>query len=114
MVGGLGALLGLLGLLIPMVTGLIFDRIVPGAERSLLAQVILVLLSAYLGALLFDLAQGFALVRLQTRLDAECEAGSGIGCCACRCRSSASTRRASWLRAWTASPASGSRWPARP
>ena len=75
MVGILGALLGLMGLLIPMVTGLIFDRIVPGAERSLLAQIILVLLSAYLGALLFDLAQGFALVRLQTRLDAECEAG---------------------------------------
>ncbi len=74
-VGIIGALVGLLGLLIPLVTGLIFDRIVPGAERGLLAQIVLVLLSAYLGGLLFNLAQGFALVRLQTRLDAECEAG---------------------------------------
>jgi NHLM bacteriocin system ABC transporter ATP-binding protein len=73
-VGVVGLLVGLLGLLIPMVTGIVFDRIVPGAERPLLLQIALVLLAVYLGSSLFDVAQGLALVRMQTRLDAGIEA----------------------------------------
>jgi NHLM bacteriocin system ABC transporter ATP-binding protein len=69
-----GLLIGLVGLLIPLVTGVVFDRIVPGAERTLLVQVVMVLFAAYVGASLFDLARGLALVRLQTRLDAGLEA----------------------------------------
>jgi ATP-binding cassette subfamily C protein len=73
-VAGLGLLLGLLGLLIPLVTGVIFDRIVPGAERSLLLQLVLVLGAIFLGASLFELGQGLARVRVETRLDAGMEA----------------------------------------
>jgi NHLM bacteriocin system ABC transporter ATP-binding protein len=69
-----GLLVGLLGLLIPIVTGVVFDRIVPGAERSLLTQIVLALLAAYGGSCLFDVAQGFALVRVETRLNAGMEA----------------------------------------
>jgi NHLM bacteriocin system ABC transporter ATP-binding protein len=69
-----GLLVGALGLLLPMVTGVVFDRIVPGAERGLLAQIVLVLFAVYLGASLFDVARGLALVRVQTRLDAGLEA----------------------------------------
>jgi ATP-binding cassette subfamily C protein len=73
-VGAVGLLVGLVGLLIPLVTGVVFDRIVPGAERTLLAQIILVLFAVYLGASLFDVARGLALVRVQTRLDTGLEA----------------------------------------
>ncbi len=73
-VAAVGLLVGLLGLLIPLVTGLVFDRIVPGAERGLLAQVVMVLLAVYFGSSLFDIAQGLALVRIQTRLDTGLEA----------------------------------------
>ena len=73
-----GLLVGLIGLLIPMVTGVVFDRIVPGAERTLLAQIVLVLFAVYLGASLFDVARGFALVRVQTRLDTGA-GGRGLG-----------------------------------
>jgi NHLM bacteriocin system ABC transporter ATP-binding protein len=69
-----GLLVGLVGLLIPLVTGVVFDRVVPGAERTLLVQIVMVLFAAYLGASLFDVARGLALVRLQTRLDAGLEA----------------------------------------
>ncbi|HXI57351.1 MAG TPA: NHLP bacteriocin export ABC transporter permease/ATPase subunit, partial [Polyangia bacterium] len=74
MVIGVGLLVGLLGLLIPLVTGVVFDRVVPGAERTLLVQIVLVLFAVYLGASLFDVARGLALVRVQTRLDAGVEA----------------------------------------
>ena len=70
----IGLLVGALGLLIPMVTGVVFDRIVPGAERTLLTQIVLVLFAVYLGASLFDVARGLALVRVQTRLDTNLEA----------------------------------------
>jgi ATP-binding cassette subfamily C protein len=73
-VGVVGLLVGLIGLLIPVVTGVIFDRIVPGAERTLLAQIILVLFAVYFGACLFDVARGLALVRVQIRLDTGLEA----------------------------------------
>lgn len=68
-----GLLVGLLGLSVPLLTGLVFDRIVPGAERSLLAQLVLLLLAAYLGSGLFDVAQGLALTRLHTRAHLEAE-----------------------------------------
>jgi NHLM bacteriocin system ABC transporter ATP-binding protein len=68
---GLGG--GLLGTLVPLLTGQVFDRIIPGAERGLLIQLILVLLGIYGGSFLFDVARGLALVRVQTRMDATLE-----------------------------------------
>lgn len=71
----IGLLVGGLGTLVPLLTGQIFDRIIPGAERGLLVQLMLVLVSVYAGSWLFDVARAFALVRAQTRMDATLEAG---------------------------------------
>ncbi len=70
-----GALTGSLGTLVPLLTGQVFDRIIPGAERGLLEQLTLVLLAVLAGRVLFDLARGLALVRAQTLMDIRLEAG---------------------------------------
>ncbi|HSO32473.1 MAG TPA: NHLP bacteriocin export ABC transporter permease/ATPase subunit [Labilithrix sp.] len=70
---GLG--LSSLTTLIPLLTGYVFDSIIPGAERALLVQLTLVLALVYIGQGLFDLARGLMLVRGQTRMDATLEAG---------------------------------------
>jgi NHLM bacteriocin system ABC transporter ATP-binding protein len=75
LVAVVGTITGLLGTLVPLLTGLIFDRIIPGAERGLLKQVTLVLLSVFAGQVLFDLSRGLALVRAQTLMDTRLEAG---------------------------------------
>jgi NHLM bacteriocin system ABC transporter ATP-binding protein len=71
----LGMVMGSLGTLVPLLTGQVFDRIIPGAERGLLRQLTLVLLAVFGGQLLFDLARGLALVRAQTLMDTRLEAG---------------------------------------
>jgi len=70
----IGMLTGSVGMLIPLLTGQIFDRIIPGAERPLLRQFTLVLFTVYGSIALFDIARGFCLVRAQTRMDATLEA----------------------------------------
>ncbi len=66
--------LGSLTTLIPLLTGQVFDTIIPGAERGLLLQLSMVLFFVYLGQGLFDVARGLALVRAQTRMDVTLEA----------------------------------------
>ncbi len=71
---GVGLATGLVGTLVPLLTGQVFDRIIPGAERGLLVQLTLVLLAVYASSSLFDVARALALVRVQTRMDATLEA----------------------------------------
>jgi ATP-binding cassette subfamily C protein len=61
--------------LIPLLTGEVFDTLIPGSERALLVQLAVVLGLVYIGQGLFDLARGLTLVRAQTRMDATLEAG---------------------------------------
>jgi ATP-binding cassette subfamily C protein len=70
-----GMATGSVSMVIPLLTGLVFDRIIPGAERRLLWDLSLVLVAVYAGLFLFDLARGLVLVRAQTRMDATLEAG---------------------------------------
>jgi len=70
-----GTAMGSLGTLVPLLTGQIFDRIIPGAERGLLRELTMVLLAVFGGQLLFDLARGLDLVRAQTLMDTRLEAG---------------------------------------
>jgi NHLM bacteriocin system ABC transporter ATP-binding protein len=70
-----GMATGSIATLIPLLTGLVFDRIIPGAERGLLWHLALVLLAVYSALLLFDVARGLMLVRAQTRMDTTLEAG---------------------------------------
>jgi NHLM bacteriocin system ABC transporter ATP-binding protein len=70
----IGMVTGSVGMLIPLLTGQIFDRIIPGAERPLLREFTLVLFTVYATLALFDVARGLCLVRAQTRMDATLEA----------------------------------------
>jgi NHLM bacteriocin system ABC transporter ATP-binding protein len=73
---GIGLIAGFLATGMPLLTGEVFDRIIPGAERNLLWQLMAVLVAIFSASWLFDLARGFAMVRAQTRMDASLEAGT--------------------------------------
>jgi NHLM bacteriocin system ABC transporter ATP-binding protein len=74
MVLGLGLLSGLLGLVVPLATGRIFDDVIPGADRPLLYQLLLALLAIGLGQSLFGITRGFALQRIEVRMSASMQA----------------------------------------
>jgi len=65
---GVGA--ALLGLIAPVVTGILFDTVIPGADRPQVWQIVVLLLVVSISISLFQLAQGFALLRLEARMDA--------------------------------------------
>jgi NHLM bacteriocin system ABC transporter ATP-binding protein len=65
---------GLLALTAPFVTGVVFDSIIPNAQRpELLAVAAMLLVAAVVGAL-FNMARGFAVLRLQGRLSISLQA----------------------------------------
>lgn len=66
----MGAAGGILGLVPPIVTGIIFNRIIPGADRIQLLHFIIALLVCALASALFQLVRGFAVLRIETKLDA--------------------------------------------
>lgn len=69
MVGVLGTTVGLIGLATPVVTGVIFDSIIPEAARSQMAQIFLILLALAFSSSFFELAKGFSLVRIQGKVN---------------------------------------------
>jgi len=70
----MGAAVGLLGMALPVVTGVVFDSIIPGADRSQLRVVTLLLIVAALCGSVFQVVQSFALRRLEARMDATLQA----------------------------------------
>jgi NHLM bacteriocin system ABC transporter ATP-binding protein len=56
----------LLGMLVPQATALLIDNAIPDANQKLLWQIALGLAAAAFGGMLFQLAQGFAILRLET------------------------------------------------
>ncbi|MEH2084214.1 MAG: NHLP bacteriocin export ABC transporter permease/ATPase subunit [Nostoc sp.] len=64
----------LLGMLTPHATAILIDNAIPDSDRGLLLQVGLGLLVAAFGMALFRLAQGFALLRVETISDASTQA----------------------------------------
>ena len=64
----------LLALLTPFATGIIFDRFIPGSERGALAQMCFFLLIAAIASAMLSLARGYAVLRLQGRVDATLQA----------------------------------------
>ncbi|MBD2342603.1 NHLP bacteriocin export ABC transporter permease/ATPase subunit [Anabaena subtropica] len=70
-----GIFITLLGMITPYATSIIIDNAIPDSDRSLLLQIGLGLLVAALGTGLFQLAQGFALLRMETSGDASTQAG---------------------------------------
>lgn len=69
MVGVLGTMVGLIGLATPVVTGVIFDSIIPEAARSQMGQIFLILLALAFSTSFFELAKGFSLVRIQGKVN---------------------------------------------
>lgn len=69
MVVAMGVAIGLIGLATPLATGVLFDSVIPGAERDQLLQLGLALLAAAFGSSLFEAARGFAALRAEGRLD---------------------------------------------
>jgi ATP-binding cassette subfamily C protein len=70
----MGVLGGVLGLVMPLATGFLFDAIIPGAERFQLLQFCLGLLVATFAGALFQVVRGLAVLRLRGRLGAALEA----------------------------------------
>lgn len=60
---------GLLATVTPLVTGILFDSVIPSAARTQLLQLGLALLVSSLAAGLFQLTQNIALLRMEGRLD---------------------------------------------
>ena len=56
----------ILGMVVPQTTAILIDHAIPNSEQKLLLQLGLGLLAASLGSAIFQLAQGFAIVRWQT------------------------------------------------
>jgi len=71
----LGLASGLIGLLTPLATGLIFGRLIPGLEWNQLGIIVLALGVSALAATLFEFTQSIAVLRLEIRMDSAVEAG---------------------------------------
>ncbi|MBW2557690.1 MAG: NHLP bacteriocin export ABC transporter permease/ATPase subunit [Deltaproteobacteria bacterium] len=70
----MGVLGALLGLLIPIMTGIIFDRVIPEASRGQLMQISLVLATAAVAMLMFDVTKSIALLRIVGKTDSSIQA----------------------------------------
>lgn len=64
----------LLGMITPQATAILIDSAIPDADRGLLIQIALALLATAFGSTLFQLAQGFAIMRVETFADASTQA----------------------------------------
>ena len=65
----MGFLGSTLGLLIPILSAQIFDSVIPNADKYQLYFIAIALFSMALGAMSFDMVKGFALLRVQGRMD---------------------------------------------
>jgi ATP-binding cassette subfamily C protein len=66
---------GLLALVTPIATGIIFDAIIPSAERQQLVQLTAILAVMAIGSALFQMTRGFAVLRLEAKMGASVQAG---------------------------------------
>ncbi len=69
-----GIAVTLLGMLTPYATAILIDNAIPDSDRGLLLQVGLGLFAAAIGTALFQLAQGFAILRMEMAGDASTQA----------------------------------------
>jgi NHLM bacteriocin system ABC transporter ATP-binding protein len=69
-----GAAAGLMGVLTPFATAIVFDELIPGAERTQLTEMMLILFIVAIVTAMFTLARSFAMLRLEGKLDASLQA----------------------------------------
>lgn len=70
----LGFSTAILGLLTPIVTGIIFDSVIPSAAESQLLQIVFLLTICALTTSLFDITRGIAQIRVESRMDISLQA----------------------------------------
>ena len=70
----MGLLGGLLGMIIPIATGIVFDTIIPGGDKAQLLQIAFFLVAGALAGLLFQLTRSLAMLRLEGRMDGAVQA----------------------------------------
>ncbi|MFN6566794.1 NHLP bacteriocin export ABC transporter permease/ATPase subunit [Dendronalium sp. ChiSLP03b] len=70
----MGMTVSLLGMLTPQATAILIDKAIPDANRGLLTQIAVALVAAAFGGMLFQLALGFATIRLETFADSSTQA----------------------------------------
>ena len=79
---------------VPIATGIIFNSIIPSAQRSQLLQISVFLVIATCAASMFTLTRNFAMLRLEGKMGSpRCKPRSGTACCACRFLSFEATHR---------------------
>jgi NHLM bacteriocin system ABC transporter ATP-binding protein len=64
----------LLGMVVPYATAILIDNAIPDSDRGLLLQIGIGLLAAAVGTAIFQLAQGLALLQVETLTDASTQA----------------------------------------
>lgn len=64
----MGILGGMLGLLVPVATGWLFDELIPDAAQTRIAQVFAALVASAVAGAVFQFVSGMALLRVQTRI----------------------------------------------
>jgi NHLM bacteriocin system ABC transporter ATP-binding protein len=67
----MGALGAALGILLPILTGVVFDQVIPSADRSQLLSVFVALAVSALAAASFEVTRSLAVIRLHTRVSAD-------------------------------------------
>ncbi len=70
----MGILGGLLGALTPVVTGIIFDSVIPAGEKLLLTQIGFLLIAIAVTTFAFNLTRSFAMHRIEGRTEADLQA----------------------------------------
>ena len=70
----MGVVSGPRGMVFPIATGIIFDSVIPNAERGQLMEIASVLIVSALATSMFALTRSFAALRLQGKLDAHLQA----------------------------------------
>lgn len=69
-----GIFVTILGMFAPQATAILIDNAIPDSNRSLLIQIAAVLIAATFGTTLFQVAQGLAIMRLETYADSSTQA----------------------------------------
>jgi len=70
---GMGFVMALLGLVTPQATAILADHAIPAGDRGMLLQVGVALFALAVATALFELVQGFAILRMETQVEAVTE-----------------------------------------
>ena len=74
MVTLMGILGGLLGIVVPVATGIVFDTVIPGGEKVQLVHIAVFLVASAVATMIFQLTRSFAMQRILGKMDGSIQA----------------------------------------